>query len=246
MRLRDVRIESHRRDQSSIGLTALIEVGEHTLIQYAVRRWPDDGSAHELAWTAVDQHSGLQLAQRGGGLGGSVHPDGGVVALDGGIWLERPARGPLRVQCRRRDELLIDADMGSGHLSPVPSPVEHLDVLEPDRPRWLRVMEDLEAAGWRGGRATADEIIAVDARRSMSGPLGIEPFAIERWGRLLRVAVSIAESDEVDYPPPWWRVEIGGRSVDALGEHFQSGRTANLIGHLVMVDPAPERQLRQL
>lgn len=76
--------------------------------------------------------------------------------------------------------------------------------------------------------------------------MGVVPFAVERSGRLVRIAITIDESDDPDYPPRWWTVEIGGHLVDALGEQFQSGRSANLIGRLVMVDPAPRRPLEQL
>lgn len=245
MRLRDVRIESHRRDQGAIGITALVEDGEHTLIQFSLRRWPDDGSAHQLSWTAIDQSRQAELACRGAGLGGGVLPEMGA-ALDGGIWLEGPTPGPLRIQCLHRNELLIDIDLTGGRLEPAPSPIGNLGLLEADRPRRRQIMRELEAAGWRRGKAIADEVLAINNTRPKNGPFGVTPYAIERWGRLIRIAVSIDESNEPDYPPRWWTVEIGGHTIDALGEHFQSGRTANLIGHLVMVDPTPEQPLHQL
>ena len=244
MRLRDVRVESRQRDQSRVGITALVDDGEHTLVQFGVRRWPGDGSAHELAWTVVDRSHGTELEVRGGGLGGGVHPTEGA-ALDGGVWFDQSATGLLRIQCRHRDEVLIDVDLPDGHLEPIPSPVTGFDLPDADGQRWRGIMSGLEAAGWRRGRAVADDIVALDARQPTTNPLGVVPFAVERWGRLVRIAIAIDESDDPDYPPRWWAVEIGGHVVDALGEHFQSGRSANLIGHLVMVDPAPRRPLEQ-
>jgi len=244
MRLHDVRIERTRNDQSSIGITALIEDGRHTLVQFGLRRWPDDGSSHELAWTAVDRFRDVQLKPRGFGLGGGVHPDRGA-ALDGGIWLEGPVPDHLLIQCHHNDELLIESDSTGRHLDPIPSPIGRLDILEASKPQRLRILEELESAGWRQGKAIADEIIAITDPRPTPGPFGIVAFAIERWGHLLRIAVNINESDDVDYPPRWWSVGIDGHRYNALGEHFQSGRAANLIGHLLMIDPAPERPLSQ-
>jgi hypothetical protein len=129
MRVRDVRIESRRRDHSSFGVTALVEDVGHTLIQFSFRHWPGDGSESELTWTAFDQGRQVELKVRGGGFGGSVQPGEGA-AFEGGIWLDGLAHGPLHLQCRHRDELLIDVDLKDGHIVPISSPVQHLAVLE--------------------------------------------------------------------------------------------------------------------
>lgn len=247
MRIRDVRIESQRNDQAGLGVTALVDDGVHVLVQIGLRRWPDDGSADELTWTATDPVRQLELGFRGGGLGGGVHPDEGAT-FDGGFWFEGSANGPLCIRCRHHDELLLDIDLVDDPLSPIPSPIERLDVLEADKQRWLGISNVLEGAGWRRGRAVADEIIAIDAHQQASEPLGVVPFAVERWGRLLRVGVTVPKPDGPRplHPPDCWVMEIGGHLVDAISERFQSGRSAGLIGHLVMLDPAPGRPLGEL
>lgn len=243
MRFFDVRCENTRGDGSRIGITALVEDGQHTMVQFGLRRWPDDGTSHRLAWTAVDQSRGIELESRGGGLGGGVHPERGA-ALDGGIWIEGPMPTSLQIRCRLDDDLLIESQVTSSPLEQIPSPIEHLQLLDngPKSER-LGIIEGLESAGWRQGRSIADEVAALMTTDLPPGPFGVTPIAIERWGRLLRIAVSIEESGEPDYPPRWWTVKVGGQPSKALGEHFQSGRASDLIGHLVMIDPAPGRPL---
>lgn len=114
--------------------------------------------------------------------------------------------------------------------------------LRPQPHRTVRRSMGTTSATYRSTTATRP----IDSPRHDIGFTKKTPIAIARWGHLLRVAVTLGESDDPDYPPRWWEIELGGHTVQALGEHFQSGRADDLIGHLVMEAGPHARSIARL
>ena len=88
-------------------------------------------------------------------------------------------------------------------------------------------------AGWRRGRACADDVVAVrDAARCEFAGGSMVPLASERWGSIERFFVQISGRDG-RRPPLWWDFEIDGRPASGLTDGFAGGPWGN-TGHVII------------
>ena len=213
-------------------------------MHFGLRNWPDDGSANDLEWTLSDSDTKSALVPSGGGFGGGISPDR-IIAFDGSWWFKGVAHSDLRLRCLLGRELLIDVEIGTP-LDEVPSPITRMERLDGSTSEHRSIVEGLIAAGWRSGKAVADEFVAIEAQPETVDHIEAAPISIERWDQLIRVTVAMTGADRLDDPPCWWSVRFGHHCVPALCERSQSGRTTDLISHLVMIDPTSHRPLHQI
>jgi hypothetical protein len=225
----EVRVEGVVSGLGRVGCSKLLRDSTQTMVEIALRDWPDDGSSHEVAVELLDPDTGEPWTRRDDARGGPLHIGDG--AFTASAWFESRGTTDVRLRVRLGTEVLIDTDVELVELPASNLGVKILDATADttDVPRELAE----RVGGYQYGEAIADVVGAVSTPPSRIGQLVVTPVALEWWSVLSRLTVHVAGNVDTAHLPMWWQLRMAGDPpMWAISEGFRSAPDGS-IGHLV-------------
>jgi hypothetical protein len=228
----EVRVEAVVNGLCRVGCSKLLRDADQTMVEIAMRDWPDDDSSQQIAVELVDPDTGEPWPRRDDGATSSpLHIGDG--AYSGCDWFESRGTTDVRLRVRFGTKELIDTDVELVELPASDLGVKILDATTDT----TEVPRDLaeRIGSYQYGAAIADVVGAVSSSPSRIGQLVVTPVALEWWGEVSRLAVHLAGDVDTADLPRWWQLRIAGDPTTwAISEGFRSAPDGR-IGHLLFL-----------